>query len=347
MKYRIDPETLREVPEDPEGLTAWLDRQRPTTHAEWTEVGQAARLLHRLDEADHAFRQADDTPATRLRLAHVHQWQGRFAEADEAFAELLTHPALGHFAHQHAGKSRYDQGDWRAAERHFQTALDLREDPELRASSELALDAANACATAAEAAVELHRLIPPVHRQSARYLHGERPPHVPILGDLASVLAHGPMPLQAVKDVHRYNPHLEGALADPDWLVIENGQVTATPRCRAFLEMVNEAHTRAAADLWPAPPDIAVPPVDHPMSAAHTGDTRQARLFDQLRALRHHRADAHAAAWAEAGLEVRDMPEDDPVRRRIEASTDRDAARPYRPLSRDDRAELLIRLKSL
>ncbi|MFE9743980.1 hypothetical protein ACFYOT_03645 [Saccharothrix saharensis] len=347
MKYRIDPETLREVPEDPEGLATWLDLQRPTTHAEWTEVGQAARLLHRLDEAEHAFRQADDTPATRLRLAHVHQWQGRFTEADRAFADLLDHPVLGHFAHQHAGKSRYDQGDWRAAERHFQAALDLREDPELRASSELALDAANACATAAEVAVELHRLIPPVHRHGVRYLHGERPPHAPVLADLASVLAHGPMPLPAVRDVHRYHPHLNAALTDTDWLVVENDQVTATPRARAFLEMVNEAHTRAATDLWPSPPAVAIPPVDHPMSAAHTGDTPQARLFDQLRALRQHRGDAHAAAWADEGLEVRDLPADDPVRRRIEAATDRKAARPYRPLTRDDRAELLHHLKNL
>ena len=77
------------------------------------------------------------------------------------------------------------------------------------------------------------------------------------------------------------------------------------------------------------------------------GDTPQARLFDQLRALRHHRADAHAEAWAEEGLEVRDLPDDDPVRRRVEAATDRKAARPYRPLTRDDRAELLVGLKSL
>lgn len=246
-----------------------------------------------------------------------------------------------------AGKSCYDQGDWRAAEKHFQTALDLQGDPELRAASELALDAANACATAAEAAAELHRLIPPVHRHGVRYLHGERPPHAPVLADLASVLAHGPMPLRAVQDVHRYHPHLQAALADQDWLVVEHDQVTATPRCRAFLQMINEAHTRAAADLWPDPPDVDVPPVDHPMSAAHTGDTPQARLFDRLRALRQHRGDAHAAAWAAEGLQAHDVHEDDPVRRRIEAATDREAARPYRPLTRDDRAELLMKLRNL
>ncbi|MFI9008915.1 hypothetical protein ACIGNX_16995 [Actinosynnema sp. NPDC053489] len=238
-------------------------------------------------------------------------------------------------------------GDWRAVEHHLGAALDLCVDPGLRASIEEALDEANACATAAEVAVELHRLVVPVHRRSARYLHGERPPHVPILGDLASVLAHGPMSLRAVRDVHRYNPHLDAALADPDWLVVEGGRVTATARCREFLVIVNEAHTRAAADLWPDPPALAVPAVDHPMSAARTGDTPQARLFDRLRALRHHRADAHAAAWAAAGLEVREMPADDPVRRRIEAATDRAAARPYRPLDGDGRAALLIGLRSL
>ncbi|NUT54173.1 MAG: hypothetical protein HOV94_43815 [Saccharothrix sp.] len=246
-------------------------------------------------------------------------------------------------AHQRAGESWFDRGEWRAAERDFGIAVALGGGPE----SERALDAANACATAAEVAVELHRLIPPVHRLSARYLHGERPPHVPILGDLASVLAHGPMPLSAVADVHRYNPLLPGALADPDWLVVDDGLVTATERCRAFLVMVNEAHTRASAELWPAPPEMAVPAVDHPMSVARTGDTPQARLFDRLRALRHHRADAHAAAWAQEGLTVREMPADDPVRRRIEAATDRGAARPYRPLSADDRAELLVKLRGL
>ncbi|MEU4739520.1 hypothetical protein AB0G02_03515 [Actinosynnema sp. NPDC023658] len=346
--WRVDPETLREVPDDPEGLAAWLDRQRPASHREWAEVGEVARVLNRLEEAEHAFRRADDSPATRLRLARVHQRQGRFAEADAVFAELVAGGGpLLRLAHQHAGESRYDQGDWRAAEQHFRTALDLCEDDAQRASNVLALDAANACAMAAEVAVELHRLIPPVHRLSARYLRGERPPHVPVLGDLASVLAHGPMPLGAVEDVHRYHPMLGAALADRDWLVVEDGQVTATGRCRAFLEVVNEAHTRAAGELWPSPPPIRVPAVDHPISAARTGDTPQARLFDRLRALRHHRADAHAAAWAEEGLTVREMPADDPVRRRIEAATDRAAARPHRPLSADDRAELLTNLRRL
>ncbi|WP_274523032.1 hypothetical protein [Saccharothrix sp. ALI-22-I] len=40
-------------------------------------------------------------------------------------------------------------------------------------------------------------------------------------------------------------------------------------------------------------------------------------------------------------------PADDPVRRRIEAATDRKAARPHRPLTADDRAELLTKLRDL
>lgn len=325
--YRIDPETLRELPEDPEGLAAWLDAQHPTTHREWTDVGLAARLLNRLDQAEHAFRQADDTTETRLHLARVHHARGRFAEADAGFAAVLAHAdgPLRHSAHRFAGGCRYDRGDWRGAEHHFRAALALRDDPGLRE----ALDAANACATAAEAAVELHRLVPPVHRLSARYLTGERPPHISVLGDLASVLAHGPMPLRAVRDLHRYHPGLDAALADADWLVVVDDLVTATPRCREFLHAVNEAHARAAAELWPEPPVrvllSALPGVEHPMSAARTGDGPHARLFDRLRALRHHRADAHARAWADEGLEVREMPADDPVRVRIEAATDRRA----------------------
>ncbi|MEV0677267.1 hypothetical protein AB0I60_12190 [Actinosynnema sp. NPDC050436] len=163
LAYHVDPLTLKEIPADEAALQRVLADPRPRTHRAWTERGLAARLLGRLDVAEQALLTAltlEPGPAAHLRLAHVWQWQGRYAEADAEYARWFDGP-VADFAHQHAGKSRYDQGDWRGAQEHFRQALDAREDEDLRASSALALDAADACATAAEVAGELHRLAVP------------------------------------------------------------------------------------------------------------------------------------------------------------------------------------------
>jgi hypothetical protein len=123
----------------------------------------AACQLRRLDEAEHALATAltfKRTIAGRLRYAHVLQWQARFDEANAEFERILPEsgPVLD-FAHQHARKCRYDEGKWALA--HFREALRLREDcdEELVASSALAVDAADACLTAAaKVATALPRL---------------------------------------------------------------------------------------------------------------------------------------------------------------------------------------------
>src|SRR5690606_40241417 len=55
-------------------------------------------------------------------------------------------------------------------------------------------------------------------------------------------------------------------------------------------------------------------------------------LFNRLAALRYARADAHAAAWREAGLTAAEVValEPGPLRTRVEAGTNRRAAVPYR-----------------
>ena len=72
-------------------------------------------------------------------------------------------------------------------------------------------------------------------------------------------------------------------------------------------------------------------------------------LTTRLGALRHHRADAHRAAWTAAGLtvgEVRSLP-DGPARQAIEDETNRRDAPIYAGLSADERLELLAGLGAL
>jgi hypothetical protein len=73
-------------------------------------------------------------------------------------------------------------------------------------------------------------------------------------------------------------------------------------------------------------------------------------LFNRLGALRYHRSDAHAAAWAARGLTAAGMVRlgaGDPLRRQIEAETDRLAAPPYAALTAEQRLAFLAALATL
>lgn len=76
------------------------------------------------------------------------------------------------------------------------------------------------------------------------------------------------------------------------------------------------------------------------------GASAAARLASRLEALRHHRADAHRAAWRAAGLTVEQIQalESGPVREAVEAETNRLDAPVYEAL---DEAERLVLLASL
>jgi hypothetical protein len=72
-------------------------------------------------------------------------------------------------------------------------------------------------------------------------------------------------------------------------------------------------------------------------------------LTTRLGSLRHHRADAHRAAWRAAGLtaeRIRSLPHG-PERQAIEADTDRRDEPAYAVLSADERLELLAGLGAL
>ena len=166
----LDPETLREVYPDVAAVRARVEelrteiRQAPDEIAELIARADLVGLLRGIGELDEALNEANaavdraeiaGTPpqqhTARVRLAHVHQWRGEFAESTMLFTELLPvapefGPVIEAFTHQHAGKNDYDQGLWADARDHFARALALREELELPAdqieSSRIALAAA-------------------------------------------------------------------------------------------------------------------------------------------------------------------------------------------------------------
>ena len=360
-RCRIDPETLREVLENGPELAAWLD----AGPADPVAAGVAARLLGRLGRAEKllsAALAANPSVRARVRLAIVYQWQGRLSLAEDEFRACLD--SDDHFAWQHAGKCAYEAGDWALARDRFAAAVRLRdglEDPELAVSSRLGWDAADACATAAEAATELHRLVPPVHRAALTALAG--PPEQRVLRVLGGLRRTSP---EVLRGILRYHPDgTDTALTElaRDGFLQVDGDIVVTPLGEESLRALAACEEAVAAELWPAP-DAALAlirravegagPSEGPVFAAVRELERDGcaavRLFDRLYALRHHRADAHAAAWRSEGLtaeEVVALPAGTPQRGRIETATDRVASRAYRPLSPADRAAVLDALRAL
>jgi tetratricopeptide (TPR) repeat protein len=167
--YTFDPETLHEVFPDPAAVRARVQQLRAEVRDALDPIdelrarGELVGYLRGLGELDDALaeaRRAVDraeiagNPAqqhtARLRLAHVRQWRGEFAESNMIFTELLSvaaefGPVIEAYTHQHAGKNDYDQGHWRDARAHFERALALRE--------ELGLDEAESSRIALAAAV--------------------------------------------------------------------------------------------------------------------------------------------------------------------------------------------------
>ncbi|MET8838253.1 WG repeat-containing protein [Micromonospora sp. NPDC004540] len=165
IRWRLDPETLREEAPDADelreirdGLTgklgSALDNRSRARLLSLRSV--ASRVLGELDDAladarlaltyAEATGELRRTALARARLAEVLRWRGEHAEADRLFAEANSPELpdrLRAVLHEHAGRSCYDQGRLTEACLHFERALDLRqgEDPELNARTTLALDA--------------------------------------------------------------------------------------------------------------------------------------------------------------------------------------------------------------
>jgi hypothetical protein len=149
--------------------------------------------------------------------------------------------------------------------------------------------------------------------------------------------------------------------------------IAATERGRAFLSELYELHARVTGELWEAHRERVARLVDMLGRALAAADARHGErdggagfaavappyepdgtppgvlLLNRLGTLRHHRADAHAAAWAAAGHTARSIVElpAGAERLAIELETDRRAAGPYTVLSPAERLTLLADLAAL
>ena len=168
LAFSFDPETLREVYADPAAVRARVQQVRAEVRDaldpidEMRARGELVDFLRGLGELDDALdeaRRAVDRAdiggngaqqhMARLRLAHVQQWRGDFAESNMIFTELLGvagqfGPVIEAFTYQHAGENDYDQAHWADARDHFERALAIRAELEVEEveSSRLALAAA-------------------------------------------------------------------------------------------------------------------------------------------------------------------------------------------------------------
>jgi len=108
-------------------------------------VGGYARTLRNLNLAEQALSTALELAesignvrlktANTIKLAHVYQWQQRYAEGETLFAEAIatcqTHPDAARyldFAYQHFGKCKFDQGQYSEALGYFQQAMEIRQE---------------------------------------------------------------------------------------------------------------------------------------------------------------------------------------------------------------------------
>ncbi len=162
--WRISPDTLREVIDEPEELLAVRDRltdkleyaERDAVRARLLSLrAVVSRVLGDLDfalaDGRAALAHAETTgelrrtSIVRARLAHVLRWRGEFAEADQLFEEANSvelPDRLRAEMYELAGRSAFDQGRLLEAVNRFEQALDLRrsDDDQMVSRIELALD---------------------------------------------------------------------------------------------------------------------------------------------------------------------------------------------------------------
>ncbi|MGW3856624.1 hypothetical protein [Micromonospora arida] len=154
-----------------------------------------------------------------------------------------------------------------------------------------------------------------------------------------------------------------------------DGALSATERGAAFLAELYQVHAEVTEELWAGHDDrvarlvamlgrllsyalVLADEEPDPVASAFAalappyepdGTPSGVLLLNRLSTLRHHRADAHAAAWTAAGhtaSSIAALPAG-PERLAIELETDRRAAGPYAVLSAEERLTMLADLAAL
>ncbi|MGN9787191.1 hypothetical protein ACTMTF_37610 [Nonomuraea sp. ZG12] len=211
-------------------------------------------------------------------------------------------------------------------------------------------------------------------------LAGAPDPSPGFLNDLRFTLPLRPLTRAGLAAVYRYATAAERESAIQDHLKqgtlseAPDGLLHATDRGLATIQRLYALHAAAVERVWPGPDVPALAALtaqvltqaqqDHlEATPGRPGSGRSGEagggafavvvppyepqgtppgvlLFNRLAALRYHRADAHAAAWQEAGLSVAEIValKPGPARERIESRTNQRAARPYRNLTESERA---------
>ena len=189
-----------------------------------------------------------------------------------------------------------------------------------------------------------------------------------LLVSLLTPLLAGPALAAELHSINRYMPYAEFRAGLDEHvrqgMLRRSGDVVAaTDSGRAVLTGLRRAQGTAVTGML-AGHDVAVarlrPLVDRALAAADGGvafglmtppeaaESSAHALHDRITALRYHRADAHAAAWAAAGLTAASVPTlEGPDRERIETETNRRAGQPYAALSDAERTTLLADLSGL
>lgn len=153
-EFNYDDKTLRESPQNPEGLRQFIlhleDKLDQSLDASTQvsilgEIGVYLRILGQFDQAEDKFLKcleliksnslgAKKEVQQKIRLAHVYQWKGDFQKSNQIFEKILSqcHHDLDagtylDFALQHAGKNLFDQEKYQAALECFTKALKVRE----------------------------------------------------------------------------------------------------------------------------------------------------------------------------------------------------------------------------
>jgi hypothetical protein len=188
--------------------------------------------------------------------------------------------------------------------------------------------------------------------------------------DLRYVLPVRPLTAEGLTVLYRYNPfdraEIETQIAQG--ILVDDGALHATDISLAFIAAVYEVHATVTGELWAAQADrlpeladlvgrlLTVGAASGGAAFAQAsppyepeGTPTGVLLFNRLAALRYHRADAHAAAWEEAGFTAARIITltSGAVRDRIEAETNRRAAAPYETLTTRERQTLLLGLSAL